>query len=58
MTAGSGFTVPGSVSTQRVVTAHDGDEMEDEAAADAGAYTITAQLSPRGWVTQAAPFKP
>ena len=49
---------PGTGLTSRIITAPDGDIVEDEAVAIAGTYNVSAPLSPSGlWIMQAVGFK-
>ena len=54
---GAVFTAPGSGFSSRVITAPDGDIVEDAVAASTGSYTATASLSGGTWVLQLAAFK-
>jgi len=47
---GNVFTAAGSAFTDRVITAPDGDIVEDAIAASAGSYNATASLSSGTWV--------
>jgi chitodextrinase len=53
---GAAFTTPGADFTSRVITAPDGDLVEDAVAASSGSYTATASLSGGTWVLQLAAF--
>jgi chitodextrinase len=53
---GAAFTVPGTGFTSRVVTAPDGDIVEDAVAASAGSHGATASLSSGTWLLQVAAF--
>jgi hypothetical protein len=54
----SGTTGPGTGFTQRVISAWDGDILEDEIVSATGSYTATAPISPSAaWIMQMAAFK-
>ena len=53
---GAVFNAAGSGFTSRVITAPDGDIVEDAVAASAGSYSATASLSGGTWVLQLAAF--
>jgi hypothetical protein len=55
---GAVFTAAGSGYTSRVITAPDGDTVEDAIAASAGDYAATAPLSGGTWLLQLAAFRP
>ena len=51
------FGAPGVGFTQRVITAPDGDIVEDQVPNTAGSYNATATLSSGAWLMQVAAFK-
>ncbi len=53
----TGFSAPGLGFAQRVITAPDGDMVEDGIAARPGSYDATATLSTGVWLMQVAAFK-
>jgi chitodextrinase len=55
---GAVFTAPGVGFTSRVITAPDGDIIEDAVPASPGSYTATASLSSGTWLLQLAAFAP
>jgi hypothetical protein len=52
------FTAPGSGFTSRVITAPDGDIVEDAVAGIAGSYQASASLSDGTWLLQLVAFEP
>ena len=55
---GATFTGPGTGWISRVITAPDGDIVEDEIGAIAGSYSATAPLNSGTWLLQLAAFRP
>jgi hypothetical protein len=51
------FGAPGAGFTSRVITAPDGDIVEDAVAGAAGSYSASASLSSGTWLLQLAAFK-
>jgi chitodextrinase len=52
------FSAPGAGYSSRVITAPDGDIVEDAVPASAGSYNATASLSSGTWILQLAAFAP
>jgi hypothetical protein len=54
---GATFTAPGSGYTSRVITAPDGDLVEDALGIAAGSHGASASLNSGTWILQLAAFK-